>query len=373
MNKLNKTIITLLSIWFLLPITSVYAIEANTPVKGSLEAIPIRTYLITEDDTLVPEFSFDLDIVGIPETIPASANQEEVLAPQDTQIPKISTQTFKTIDYQNNKIKNTSGHPITLNDNQSYILRYTTINFSKVTFTKPGNYRYILNERVGTYDGLTYDTEHKYYVDVIVVSDASGVLSISEYTIRNYSDNNKVDVGEENKLDYGYFVNIYTTNTLEFTNNVEGNQIDHTNTYDYQVLVTSADTTKYYKYVITKDDNSTTEGYLDSGTPVTITLKENESVKIYGLSENDTYSITSPDKSTSGYTTNYTLFEDETTSEPINSYNATGSIDSSLRIDYLYTKNIAAKTGVVLNVIPFILMILSGVISLRYINKKKID
>ncbi len=375
MNRLRKIIFTILLLWILNPIINVHAITSNTSVNGSASAIPIRVYLILEDDALVPEFEFQYDIVGIPNTIPASTNQEEVLAPEVYQIPFIYNQTFQTSDYQANQIKDTTGHPITLEDNQSYLLRYTTLNFSAVTFTKPGNYRYILTQKVGNYDGLTFDTEHKYYVDVIVISDETGNLSISEYTIRPYSDDTRVNVGEANKLEYGYFVNVYNTNDLIFTNNVTGNQIDHTNTYDYQVLVTSADTNKSYKYIITKDDNSTVTGYLDSGTPVTLTIKENESVKVYGLSANDSYSITAEDKTNTGYSTSYTevVFSNGSseTSDVIESFNASGNLDNPIRIDYLYTKNIAAKTGVIINVIPYILMITIGLTTIKYLNKKK--
>ena len=377
MIKLKRLIITLISLSFVLPLTNVYAIESNTGVRGGSEEVVVNTYLIMDKDTLVPEFTIPFEITGISETIEANGTQEEVIAPESNQIPRVNDAKFKPIDYQNNALTDATGHPITLEDNQAFILRYTTVNFSRVSFTKPGNYRYILKQQSVTYDGLTTDSEHEYYIDVIVTSDESGVLSISEYTIKPKSIGTQVDVGEENKLEYAYFVDYYNTNSLEFTTDVSGNQVDHTNTYDYQVLITSADTNKSYKYIVTKEDNSTVTGYLDSGVANTITVKEHENVKIYGLSENDTYSITAEDKTKNGYETSYTpiTFIDgvEHGGEATKSFNATGTLTNNTHIDYLYTKNISAKTGVVISILPYLFMVILGVISIRYINKKKIN
>ncbi len=369
MKKILITIILLIS---LLLTTNVYAVT-NTPVNGTGSAVKLRTYLILDNDALVPEFTFEYTIVGISETISATGNQEEVLAPTASQIPKISSAKFRTVDYASNKLTDTTGHPITLENNQSYLLNYSTIDFRQVYFNEPGNYRYIVTRTVGNYDGVVYDTTHQYYVDVIVISNETGNLSISEYTIRDVSDNTHVNVGESNKLEYGYFVEYYNTYNLEITLDTEGNQVDHTLNYNFIITTTSADTNKAYKYIITKADNSTTTGYLDSGVANTLTINEDDSIKIYGLSANDTYRIYGEDKSNKGYSTTYTPVVDNVEGETVNGFNVAGTLTGDTQINYIYTRNIAAKTGVFISVIPYAIMVGISIMTIKYINKKKID
>lgn len=368
MHKLNKTLLSIMSL-MLVTTSPVYAAytESNQNITGSNNIVEIKQYLKLNKNTKVPGYTFEYNIEGIEETIPASSNNEEILKPNESQIPTIKSISFAD-DYNEDLF---TDDEIEHTESEGYRVHNTYVDFSNVTYTTPGNYRYILSEKVGLYDGITYDTTSRYYIDVIVVSDESGKLSISEYTIKETTKGNKVDVGTTNKVEYAKFINTYKTSDLVINNTTSGNQIDHTSTYNYNILVESSDVEKHYKYEITKYDNTTVEGTLESNNTTTISLKEGESITIYGLSENDTYTVNAEDKTLKGYLTQITVETEDGLISQEDTLNNSGTINKLTNVTVLYTKNIAVKTGVILNVLPYILMGILSIITLLSLKKKE--
>lgn len=219
----------------------------------------------------------------------------------------------------------------------------TTITFAENTFSKPGIYHYTVTETAGSYDGITYDDTVK-NLYVYVVNGEDGALKIDGVVMTDSS----------GKSDG--FTNEYTTNDLTITKTVEGNQGDENKDFNFTVEVDGA-TGEQYKLVV-----NGTATVLTSGTAVDITLKHDQSATIYGLSANDTYTVTEEDYTIDGYTT---------TVNGTSGHEATGKITANTTVAFVNSKDAGSPTGVLMNIAPYAIMIvLAGVCAVLFLRKK---
>ncbi len=92
---------------------------------------------------------------------------------------------------------------------------------------------------------------------------------------------------------------------------------------------------------------------LTSGVSSTITLGNNEAIKIYGLDSNDTYTIEEVDDNTNGYTLkiNDVADEDGVT---------TGTISGDSTVKYENNKDASPPTGIIRDVAPYALLVVAA-------------
>ena len=67
---------------------------------------------------------------------------------------------------------------------KKYVQKSVSITFPVGTFTKPGVYRFVINETNNALPGVTYDSNLTRYLDVFVVAD-NNVLSVDSYVLRD--------------------------------------------------------------------------------------------------------------------------------------------------------------------------------------------
>lgn len=236
---------------------------------------------------------------------------------------------------------------VTFAPSESNFSKETQLTVDTSKFTAPGVYRYDVKETTGTYDGMSYD-ETTHHLDVYVTNKADGGFDFA------YVFDGKGYGQGEGKTD-GSIINTYTTHKVTVAKTVEGNQGDKSKKFDFSVKVTGADGEMYTLKV-----DGGTSYTLTSGAPQQVSLTDGQEFVIYGLSENDTYTVEETSYAAEGYTTTVdkayvegNTREDSETGASV-SVNVGTDDDSVMFYNY---KNATAPTGIVMNVAPYVLLV----------------
>lgn len=251
----------------------------------------------------------------------------------------------------------------------------TNIKVNESVFTtgenaKPGIFRYVVSEVAATGtgksdEGVAYSTEQKYF-DVYVTSDNDGNLEVSSYMF--------VDKDDSKSKDGGVFTNDYssthdTLKDLTVKKEVTGNQGNRNKDFTFSIKVKGAAGEQYYVTFSDGTDPIT----LVSGEPQTITLKDNETAKIWGLSETDKYTITEASYADDGYTTTIDNVETSTTTGTITTGAGTKAENGDKNITVVNNKETTSPTGIFLHVAPYIALIGAAIASsLLFFRRKRV-
>lgn len=234
---------------------AVPAFAATTPVAGATTTFD--KYLVMKKNANVPNATFSYTV-----SIPTDDEMKTLPNPEDTNgtnltvrkgigSPTASSTTFtagdKTFDSAQTARTNTSSvkttdlkeDQVTLGDNQKYAKQTSTVDFSKVTFSEPGVYRYKVTENNTDEKGITKDSTPR-FLDVYVESGDTGTLSIKGYVFHTESETQKKDGTNPAGKNKG-FTNTYTTQDLTLTKNVTGNQGYRDQYFRFHVDVTDLD------------------------------------------------------------------------------------------------------------------------------------
>lgn len=315
-------------------------------------------YLVMKKNANVPNATFSYTV-----SIPTDNEMKNLPNPEDTNgtnltvrkgigSPTASSTTFavgdQTFDSAQTVRTNTgsktydekTADQVTLDENHKYAKHTSTVDFSKVTFSEPGVYRYKITENDTTEKGITKDSTVR-YLDVYVESDDSGTPSIQGYVFHTANEAQKKDGTNPAEKNKG-FTNTYTTHDLTLTKNVTGNQGFRDQYFKFHVditdldggarlFLTDKDGNKPYKstdtvaYAYNKDTGTRTAGqnrfvategngsFVDASAPAgadadmsglaltandsgnasfDVYLKHGESLKINGLTEGAKYTVT---------------------------------------------------------------------------------
>jgi pilin isopeptide linkage protein len=303
------------------------------------------------------------------------------------------TVTFTSADAAGYWVKNTT-------DNKNYDLasKVVTIDFSGITFTKPGVYRYqVVESTTSDSDGVMTTDTRTYIVDVAVEvvtnGSAADTYEISYFkSVLSTATDTKVPIVFQNK---------FSENALIITKTVTGNQGDKSAEFSFTLNVAAstylpANTTltAYVKNTgdgsnvnveeldPTKDDGSTIsvpKTYtITVGSDSTFALKDGEELVIPGLFKDTVFTVAESSDTLDGHTatissTNLTLATDADT------HSATATIPAttdscSVTVEFENNKQVAIDTGVILTVVPITIvggMAAAGAITL--IVKRKIQ
>lgn len=219
-------------------------------------------------------------------------------------------------------------------------------------FTEPGIYHYTVSEINGGYEGITYDTTiYDVYVYVSAKLDADKNTTNDMY-VSGVVSAKSVD-GETAKSDLE-FNNVYNgVHKVTVTKKVQGGFATASDTFKFEVTVNGSTEGEAYKVVYTtKGEQINT--HVVSGEKIDVTLGKDDTVTIYGLSENDSYIITEKDvtngKTATGYTVTDTCGGNDGKVEGMG-----GTADASYTITN--TKEAVTPTGIAMTVAPYILMV----------------
>lgn len=243
---------------------------------------------------------------------------------------------------------------------------------ANVTFTEVGTYTYTFKEASGTERNITYDpTEYKVVFDVAKTdTDNDGeydALEVATQLLYDVTNNNT-------KVDSAKF-----TNTVEpfadvyVVKEVTGVKGDITKPFDFTITITDEGS---HNYVIEELSNGTwtavtgTEGTIVGGTALTVSLKHNQRVHIQGVLVRTQYSAS--ESGNSNYTTTYKLagianindgsqVSDIVVKETDNEVKFINNREDVIDID----------TGVIINTLPYVMLVAVAVVGLVLIVKSK--
>lgn len=212
-------------------------------------------------------------------------------------------------------------------------------------FTAPGIYRYKITQQKPALDGLNV-TNGALFLDVYVENNGTGYV-VKGCTL-------SVEAGSGKKTDG--FVNDYATHKLTIKKIVAGNQGDKNKDFQFTVSLSGA-TGETYKYVKVKKDGTSTPGDVaNSGSTVSVNLRDGDYIIFYGLSSEDTYAVTEGDYKKEGYETSYKIGEtgNETQSNTI-SAKYIGTSDTT--VTFTNTKEATVPTDVIRTVAPYVAIV----------------
>lgn len=265
-----------------------------------------------------------------------------------------------------------------------------TFSINPSAFPHAGVYKYVVTETDngtdGNYQGITYDSDETRYLYVYVENvEGKNERQVVGAVVKAEKESNK------DKTDR--FTNTYLENgtpdipdddplhELYITKNVEGALGSLTEKFAFDITIgTSGTGEKYYAVIENKTEGA--PGVADTWTPSNadadkytfiagenkeIKLKDNQRLHIYGLTPADNYSINEKDAHKNGYTTSVAINhqnEDTVTDKDAQGeakveghVSSTATPKVTKDITYTNTRNSVTPTGVIMNVAPYVLMV----------------
>ena len=336
-------------------------------------------YLVMDVDANVPNATFAFTVA--PGTaIAATENRVAVLAGIGT--PTIANVTFAPTD------STTAGLPSdtdTATAGQQYATQTATVDFSGISFTEPGIYRYIVTETATTNQGVTNDESATRTLDVYV-TDNDGALEVSSYVLHTGTDapaagtdKGSADVsntGDKLGDKSAGYTNTYDTSNLTFSKTVSGNQASRDKYFAFTVTIRGAVAGTVYDVDLTKADVNISANPNDATTCIgnavtqpqrltvpadgTVTqvfyLQHGQEITIKGLAKGTEYAVTENP-------------EDYKQTAPDN---ASGTIVSEdVTAAFTNTRSGVIPTGVLLTVAPFATIMAVGAVGIIVMVGKK--
>ena len=387
MKRFKKLMAILMATALIMSIAAISASaeDTYTPVNGT--NTQFNKYLVVDSDTNIPAISFNFTVAP-GEAVAATSSTPAILAGVGT--PSIATVTFT----DGQATSTTAPQDLTLASGKKFAVQTATVDFSGVTFTEPGVYRYVITEQETTgAKAVSYDTQAQTagskvrYLDVYV-EDVNNALTVSSYVMHETTDV-VVNTDDDSKADdkSSSYVNEITTKDLEFGKEVTGNQGSKDKYFLYTLAITGAQANTTYsvdltsaeaspaKTDATKYDNTmtnpssfTTDG--DGKATVTFYLKDGQYIKIPGLPEGYGYTLT---EDAEDYASSATISAANGKSGVAYSDPVTGSgVSADIKTGFTNDRTGIIPTGVLLTIAPFAIgILLFGALIIFFIAKRR--
>lgn len=291
---------------------------------------------------------------------------------------------------------------------KKYALKTATLDFSKVQFTEPGVYRYIITES-GSNQGITNDADLTRVLDVYVndaSADVDGTftkkLTIAGYVLHsNENDEPDVAAGADFGSTGAYvatksqgFTNSYDTSDLTLRKQVTGNQASRDKYFEFTLNIAAAQPNTKYDVVIddadatSKANAATIDANAGQTNVTSITtdgagkatqkfyLQHGQQVTVQGLAKDTTYTVTenTEDYKSTANTKDAPVVDTKADTEaaPVD-----GTIVSTdLTTGFLNTRDGVIPTGVIMAVAPFAVVTIlggAGIVTMVMKKNKKED
>lgn len=261
-------------------------------------------------------------------------------------------------------LTNTEFAPVANTIQSDYVVEGNIV-VKKEAYNTPGIYHYTVKEKIPAendkYEGITYDT-NEYDLYVFAEVDTNGKIQIA--SIIAVKNGDKVDLGFTN--DYGKTND--TTHDVKIVKEVTGNMGDKANdAFNFTVGV-NGQAGELYKvvYAATSTAAPTTTSVTSGSTIKIEGIKDTGYIQIFGLTANDTYTVTEDNYSTSGYKTY--VGTDKTTENRT----ATGKVTAdNTSVTVENRKDNASPTGVIMTIAPYALMVvLAGAFAVVFLTRR---
>lgn len=265
------------------------------------------------------------------------------------------------------------------------------VNINTSAFSKPGRYHYVVREIPGNYEGVDYtgaDETNAKEIIVYVVEKTNGSLEyFMSGKVLEDSDFTDHNTGKLEKIE---FVNMYGSNEsdskvkkLEIKKTISGEFAFTTDVFTISVkidqqTITDADKKENYYVAVNcgHDSSKTKTDKLVSGTAKTFEVHGNDTITVYGLSANDTFTVKETDDK--GYTATYDFNQKTGSTWTANSEGyytgniKTGADSGEAVVTINNAKNAVTPTGIVTEYAPYILLVAAaGAFAVLFLRRKK--
>lgn len=386
MKRFKKIMAILMVTALIMSVAAISASAENTytPVSGT--STQFNKYLVVDSDTNIPAISFNFTVA--PGTaVAATSTTPAVLAGVGT--PSIATVTFT----DGQTTSTTAPSDLTLASGKKFAVQTATVDFSGVSFTEPGVYRYVITEQETTgAKAVTYDTQAATpgskvrYLDVYV-QDVNNALVVSSYVMHETAAvvaNADADSKADDKS--SSYVNEVSTKDLEFGKEVTGNQGSKDKYFEFELVISNAQANTTYSIDLTSAEASpvatdattysnmtnptsfTTNGTGDA--TITFYLKDGQYVKIPGLPDGYGYTLT---EDAEDYASSATISAENGKGGVAYSNPATGTnVSADIKTGFTNDRTGIIPTGVLLTIAPFAIgILLFGALIIFIIAKRR--
>ena len=366
-RRLTSALVMLLAFALLIGTTAISASAENTytPVNGT--NTQFNKYLVVDKDTNIPAISFDFTVA--PGTaVAATATTPAILA-------GVGTPTIATVTFTNGQATSTTApSDLNLASGKKFAVQTATVDFSGVTFTEPGVYRYVITEQeTAGAKAVTYDTQAATagskvrYLDVYV-ADVNNALTVSSYVMHETATvvaNDDADSIADDKS--SSYVNEISTKDLEFGKEVTGNQGSKDKYFKFQLAISNAQANTTYSIDLTSAEASPTKTdattYSSMTNPASFTtndngdatitfyLKDGQYIKIPGLPVGYGYTLT---ETAEDYASSATISAANGKGGVAYSDGVTGTnVSTDIKTGFTNDRTGIIPTGVIMTIAPF--------------------
>lgn len=253
------------------------------------------------------------------------------------------------------------------------VTQSVVFDFSGVVFNAPGIYRYVVTEADGDADGnninsdVTSDTENVRYLDLYVMNgsgEGADAYTVYSYVLlKNASvPDNTGKYGDGNGSKNEGYAATYATNELDITKLVSGTMAnENSGAFDFTVVVDGLKANDKFGVKAATAERYTETSVPAGATSVTIAnvkLGKGETYSIVGLPTGATVKVTENLSDGEGYTTTNTV--NDVVDADNNKKEANATIvkqETANEIEFTNTRNAVSPTGIVMNVAPYVLLV----------------
>ena len=333
---------------------------AEKPVTSA----SVNVTLYKRAKVYAPNTTFEFTVTNLTKDKAKETNKNEDLVPAFQNAPaEAVTPGSITLTPTEGELDNTS------------ITKELTFTLDQSKFTAMGTYRYEVKQTKGTYEGITYDEDTR-YLDVTVATDGT-TFYIESAQLISYKNGTR---GKNESFVNTYGVNKPdtenpvpkpdgTVNDLVISKTVTGNYGERDKKFIFEITINGAEGEWY---------NLEGQPAIKKGTAARIELKHGETVKIYGLTENDTYTIKELEADDYKTTIETKLNGTNKAGESGNIKTATGTIGAGTSLqtqEVAFTNNReGSATGFALSYGPYALMVvLAGAVAFVLFRKRRAE
>ena len=318
-----------------------------TPIGGSTDIVVKN--LVIDSDANIPDITFEYTITRSEGTA-ATTSTLEILKSDVT--ANIDDVTFSNAD-TGGAISGlpTDADPTNPTSGKKYVQKTVHITFPSGSFTKPGVYRYYIDEGNGGKPGVTYDTARR-WLDVFVIANSeTNVLSVDSYVLRDSATSIGLDGTYTSSpgVKSPGFTNEITQYDFDFSKVITGNQGDKNKRFTFTLAISNAIPGTYPVTAtdvtgnptsITVESNGTYSGSFD--------LTNGSDFKVLGLNKDAVCTVSEDAKD---YTPTHVV--DTGSSVSGSSSGAITLADADHTVAFTNTRNGIIPTGVIIAVAPF--------------------
>ena len=255
-----------------------------------------------------------------------------------------------------------AGETGTFKDGKYVISKDTAISFTG-NWKHAGEYVYTVTEsQENPVENVTYDTS-SYKLRVYVINEGNG-LKVQKITAE----------GKDGKTNRILFTNTYTKNdaTLTIEKNTEGDYADKTRKFDFEITFTKSPMSDQTTFTGTIGAQSVE---CTAGQTKTFKLADGEQLVFNNLPVGTTYMVKEL-AATDGYTPKVTVIENQTTTVTNKTVQETEALDTlkengknnlvgenENKVTFTNTYKDVAVTGIVMNNLPFILLVAVAIVA----------